>query len=177
MGKKASSTSTISGAERTSLGAALQRRLADGKTKPAKAVSAMNAAVIEEDSYLYLGETLIDSGWFADSARIKFVNGVITVWPFGGSIGWPPEPPERWSIVDAGAELKTANPNTGMPPPRSREQRLIQEFVINTYGSKWEAVPTNTIIAAASADKEFVKLFHRFPNRSTFERALGRKKD
>ena len=118
-----------------SLSVALQRRLT-GKIKPGAAIDDMNAAVIREDSYLYLGETLIDSGWFANSARIKFVNGVITVWPFGGSIGWPPEPPERWSIVDAGAELKTANPNTGMPPPRSREQRLIQEFVINTYGSK-----------------------------------------
>jgi hypothetical protein len=66
----------------------------------------------------------------------------------------------------------------GMPEPRSREQKLIQDFVIKTYDLKWRAVPTDTIIAAASKDEEFKRLVGLpFPSRSTFERALGRKKD
>jgi len=104
--KKASPASTTLGVGRTSLGVALQRRLASGAkgTKPAAAINAMNTAVIEEDSYLYLGEVLIKSGWFAKNARIVEMDGVITVWPHGGGIGWPPEPPEKWSIVEPGAK-------------------------------------------------------------------------
>src|SRR6516165_6633710 len=37
-----------------------------------------------------------------------------------------------------------------MPPPRSRKQKLIQDFVRKTYGSKWWTIPTDTIIAAAN---------------------------
>ena len=170
MGKKASSTSTISGAERVSLSVALQRRLT-GKIKPGAAIDDMNAAVIWEDSYLYLGETLIDSGWFANSARIKFVNGVITVWPFGGSIGWPPEPPERWSIVDASA--KPANTES----ERSPVQEIIRQFAVDEFGSDWERVPTPAIEKAAKKSEHFKKRVPAFPSRTTFDRALGRKAD
>ena len=170
MGKKASSTSTISGAERVSLSVALQRRLT-GKIKPGAAIDDMNAAVIREDSYLYLGETLIDSGWFANSARIKFVNGVITVWPFGGSIGWPPEPPERWSIVDASA--KPANTES----ERSPIQEIIRQFAVDEFGSNWGKVPTPAIEKAAKKSEDFKKRVPAFPSRTTFDRALGRKAD
>ena len=170
MGKKASSTSTISGAERVSLSVALQRRLT-GKIKPGAAIDDMNAAVIREDSYLYLGETLIDSGWFANSARIKFVNGVITVWPFGGSIGWPPEPPERWSIVDASA--KPANTES----ERSPVQEIIRQFAVDEFGSDWGKVPTPAIEKAAKKSEDFKKRVPAFPSRTTFDRALGRKTD
>jgi len=159
VGKKASSTSTISGAERVSLSVALQRRLT-GKIKPGAAIDDMNAAVIREDSYLYLGETLIDSGWFADSARIKFVNGVITVWPFGGSIGWPPEPPERWSIVDASA--KPANTES----ERSPIQEIIRQFAVDEFGSNWGKVPTPAIEKAAKKSEDFKKRAPAFPPHS-----------
>jgi len=159
VGKKASSTSTISGAERVSLSVALQRRLT-GKIKPGAAIDDMNAAVIREDSYLYLGETLIDSGWFANSARIKFVNGVITVWPFGGSIGWPPEPPERWSIVDASA--KPANTES----ERSPVQEIIRQFAVDEFGSNWGKVPTPAIEKAAKKSEDFKKRAPAFPPHS-----------
>jgi len=109
-----------------------------------------------------------------------------------GFMPWPPEPsqPPTKPIVEGNAEPgETASKDRasgdaepehvkyGMPEPRSREQKLIQDFVIKTYGSNWQAVPTDTIIAAASKDKEFKQLVGSFPSRSTFERALGRKKD
>ena len=153
-----------------SLSVALQRRLT-GKIKPGAAIDDMNAAVIREDSYLYLGETLIDSGWFANSARIKFVNGVITVWPFGGSIGWPPEPPERWSIVDASA--KPANTES----ERSPIQEIIRQFAVDEFGSNWGKVPTPAIEKAAKKSEDFKKRVPAFPSRTTFDRALGRKAD
>ena len=153
-----------------SLSVALQRRLT-GKIKPGAAIDDMNAAVIREDSYLYLGETLIDSGWFANSARIKFVNGVITVWPFGGSIGWPPEPPEKWLIVDAGVKLANAEPE------RSPVQEIIRQFAVDEFGSDWERVPTPAIEKAAKKSEDFKKRVPAFPSRTTFDRALGRKTD
>ena len=153
-----------------SLSVALQRRLT-GKIKPGAAIDDMNAAVIREDSYLYLGETLIDSGWFANSARIKFVNGVITVWPFGGSIGWPPEPPERWSIVDASA--KPANTEL----ERSPVQEIIRQFAVDEFGSDWGKVPTPAIEKAAKKSEDFKKRVPAFPSRTTFDRALGSKTD
>ena len=142
-----------------SLSVALQRRLT-GKIKPGAAIDDMNAAVIREDSYLYLGETLIDSGWFANSARIKFVNGVITVWPFGGSIGWPPEPPERWSIVDASA--KPANTES----ERSPIQEIIRQFAVDEFGSNWGKVPTPAIEKAAKKSEDFKKRAPAFPPHS-----------
>jgi hypothetical protein len=66
-------------------------------------------------------------------------------------------------------------PEHVMPPPRSRKQKTIQEFIIKTYGSKWWMVATSTIMQAADEDKEFKKLARPFPDRSTFNRALGRK--
>jgi hypothetical protein len=64
-----------------------------------------------------------------------------------------------------------------MPAPKSPEQKAIQAFVIKTYGSNWRSVSTRTIMTAARKDKEFTLLVQPFPDRSTFERALGRKKD
>ena len=171
MAKKASPSPTTSSVERTSLAVALQRRLADGKTKPAKAISAMNAAVIEEDASLYLGEVLIKSDWFANSARIVQRDGVITVWPYGGSIGWPPEPPEKWLIVDAGVKLANAEPE------RSPVQEIIRQFAVDEFGSDWERVPTPAIEKAAKKSEHFKKRVPAFPSRTTFDRALGRKAD
>jgi hypothetical protein len=84
----------------------------------------MNTAVIEEDADLYLGDVLIKSGWFANSARIADKDGVITVWPQGG-IGWPPEPPERWTIVDV--------PKNKKEPTRSVRQKVAIAIVRRKY--------------------------------------------
>ena len=90
-----------------------------------------------------------------------------------------PEPSTEAS-TEASTEEQTKPGETephAMPPPRSRQQKAIQAFVLKTYGSKLRTVPTNTIMQAASEDKEFTKSVRPFPNRSTFDRALGRKKD
>jgi hypothetical protein len=65
----------------------------------------------------------------------------------------------------------------GMPTPRSPEQKAIQAFVIKTYGSEWRAVTLGAITDTAHKDAEFRKLVFPFPERSTWRRALGRKKN
>jgi hypothetical protein len=61
-------------------------------------------------------------------------------------------------------------------PRRSRIQEVIRQFVIDKFGSNWQHVTMAAIIKAASEDEDFNRLVRPFPNRSTFERALGRKK-
>jgi hypothetical protein len=169
--KKAPSKPTTSGVERTSLGVAVERRLASAAkgTKLGAVINAVNTAIIEEISALYLGGVLIDADWFANNARIKRVDGVITVWPFGGSIGWPPEPAERWTIADAGAKPA----DTERPPV----QEIIRQFAINEFGSDWERIPTPAIEKAAKKNEDFKRRVPTFPSRTTFDRALGRKAD
>jgi len=116
-----------------------------------------------------------------DVQRIRFHHG-FTVRRLcqQGYMPWPEEPLAEPPAEPPKEDTKSDEPEHvkyGMPEPRSREQKLIQDFVIKTYGSNWQAVPTDTIIAAASKDKEFKQLVGSFPSRSTFERALGRKKD
>ena len=65
----------------------------------------------------------------------------------------------------------------GMPAPRSPEQKAIQTFVIDTYGLKWRAVTLRTIMEAAGKDAEFKRRVYPFPERSTWRRALGFKKN
>ena len=65
----------------------------------------------------------------------------------------------------------------GMPAPRSPEQKAIQAFVIDTYGLKWRAVTLHTIMGAAGKDAEFKRRVYPFPERSTWRRALGFKKN
>jgi hypothetical protein len=162
VGKKAQSTSITPDGERVSLAVALQRRLerclASGakRVKLGAVIKAMNTAVIEEDSYLYLGETLIDAGWFADNARIKRVNGEITVWPFGGSCPWPFEPPERWSIVDTGAELSTAKVRAALrqtPGPKTArdwQDHVLREMYRAYYDRR--AMPTGPELSTSCTE-------------------------
>jgi hypothetical protein len=106
-----------------SLDAAFRRRVARG-AEPDAAIDDMNTAVIRKASLLYLKgrEPPISASWFSGNARIKLMDGVITVWPFGGGIGWPPESPEKWSIVDAGAE--STGPATKQAPASKKAPKL-----------------------------------------------------
>jgi hypothetical protein len=64
-----------------------------------------------------------------------------------------------------------------MPAPRSSEQKAIQAFVINRYGSKWRAVAVPTMMDAGRKNAEFSKAVPPSTERSTWRRALGLKKD
>ena len=59
---------------------------------------------------------------------------------------------------------------------RSRIQEAIRQFVTDKFGQNWQRVATAAIIKAANEDEEFKRLVRPFPERSTFARALGRKK-
>jgi hypothetical protein len=102
-------------------------------------------------------------------------------WPEEPPAEPPAEPPEEAAKSDEMESKDTVSDDIEaehvMPPPRSRKQKAIQEFIRKTYGSKWWTVETSTIILAASEDKEFNKLVRPFPDRSTFNRSLGRKDD
>jgi hypothetical protein len=127
-----------------------------------------------------------------DIQRIRFHHG-FTVRRLcqQGFMPWPEEPPTEplkegtKSDETESNETKDEVPDDaeprhvkyGMPEPRSSEQKAIQAFVIKTYGSKWRAVTLGTIMDAACKDAEFRKLVFPFPERSTWRRALGLKKD
>ena len=90
-----------------------------------------------------------------------------------------PEPSTEAS-TEASTEEQTKPGETephAMPPPRSPEQKAIQAFVIDTYGLKWRAVTLHTIMGAAGKDAEFKRRVYPFPERSTWRRALGFKKN
>ena len=124
-----------------------------------------------------------------DVQRIRFHHG-FTVRRLcqQGFMPWPPEPsqPPTKPIVEGNAEPGETAPKDetaddmsehGMPPPRSPEQKAIQAFVIDTYGSEWRAVTLRTIMDAAGKDEKFKRLVRPFPERSTFRRALGLKEN
>jgi hypothetical protein len=121
----------------------------------------MNMAIIDEESLLYLEgrEKPIDAAWFANSARIKRiadVTGVIvddagvTVWPFGGGIGWKPEPPERWTIVDAGADSRSTSRRYHVPgrrPARNWQEYVLRAIIRALYNNR--PIPSGSELAAA----------------------------
>jgi hypothetical protein len=154
VGKKAQSTSITPDGERVSLAVALQRRLT-GRIKPGAAIDDMNAAVIREDSYLYLAgrELPMPTSWFSGSARIMEKDGMVTVWPFGGGVGWKPEPPEAWSIVDTGAKLSAAKVRAALrqtPGPKTArdwQDHVLRELYRAYYDRR--AMPTGPELATS----------------------------
>jgi hypothetical protein len=99
----------------------------------------------------------------------------------GPGLGWPRG--LNWKLeIDEVIALKlqlqsTTVAPTGRRSKGSRTQEEIRKFAAKEFGDAgWEGVATSGIIQAANLDQEFKRRVRPFPNRSTFERALGRKK-
>jgi hypothetical protein len=86
-----------------------------------------------------------------------------------------------YSVAPSDNTVVTKSDDTeryGMPPPgRSLERKAIQDFTLNKYGRGWTSVSTQVIRKAAGLDKDFLEQVGSLSDRSTFARALGRKKD
>jgi len=88
---------------------------------------------------------------------------------------------DRLYSVAPSNEFVTKSDDTeryGMPPPgRSLERKAIQDFTLKKYGRRWTSVSTQVIRKAAGLDDDFLEQVGSLSDRSTFARALGRKKD
>jgi hypothetical protein len=87
------------------------------------------------------------------------------------------QPPARETTA-ASAPARQGEPQAKPRRKGSREQDLIKQFVAEKWPDGWELVSTRVIMKAADEDEEFKKKVRlHFPSRTTFERALGRRKD
>jgi hypothetical protein len=109
---------------------------------------------------------------WSDGLRLGVRNrGVDYPVPLFGTYAWKPDLVVRWPEMFAPVAPVSA------PTSRSRRQQAIRQLADRVFGEgKWENIPTHTIMAAAKNDLNFQKQISPFPDRSTFERALNRKK-
>jgi len=79
---------------------------------------------------------------------------------------------------EASADVGLDPVKYGMPVSNSHDYKVIQAFVIKTWGLKWRDVTVSTMRDTGFKDAEFRKLISPFPDRTKWRRALGlRKKD
>jgi hypothetical protein len=134
-----------------------------------------NGQLIANARYPATGERhdLDRAEWLRTGLRLDVHDGTLFTKDRDG------KPAERWEAITLREAVEPqAKPQAKPRRKGSREQDLIKQFADENWPDGWELVPTGVIMKAADKDEEFKKKVGLpFPSRTTFERALGRRKD